>query len=64
MLYNEPNDDHIQGVTGRPEKKNYIMLHKRMEKIVKIIWLVNNLGNILMSGNSPKKKYLKKVIML
>jgi len=35
------------------------MLLKRMIKIVKTVWLVNNLRNILMSGNS-QKYYLKK----
>jgi len=30
------------------------MLLKRISKIEKIIWLVNNLRNILMSGNSQK----------
>jgi len=38
------------------------MLPKRMTKIVKIILLVNNLRNILMSVNAQKKNILKTVI--
>jgi len=30
-----------------------------MTKIVNIVWLVNNLRNILMSGNSQKKYFDK-----
>jgi len=37
------------------------MLFKRLTKIVKIRWLVNNLRNILISANS-QKKYFEKVI--
>jgi len=32
------------------------MLHKRMPKIVKTIWLVINLRDVLMSG-TPKNNY-------
>lgn len=35
------------------------MVLKRITKIVKIMWLVNNLRNIPMSGN-PQKKYFEK----
>jgi len=42
----------IQSATGRPDKKKiHMMLFKRMTKM---IWLVNNLRNIFMSGNSQK----------
>jgi len=35
------------------------MLLKRKTKIVKIIWLVNNLRNILMPGNSQSNILIK-----
>lgn len=41
----------IQSVTELTKKKIDL---KRMLKSVKIIWLVKNLRNILMSGNSEK----------
>jgi len=34
-----------------------------MTIIVKIMWLVNNLRNIHMSANCPKKKYFKNKLL-
>lgn len=34
------------------------MLLKGIKKIMKIIWLVNNLRNKIMSENTKKKKYI------
>lgn len=48
--------------TGRNRKtrqKKIIMLLQCMIKIVKMIWLVKNLRNILMSKNSQKQYFEK-----
>lgn len=37
-------------VTGRSDKKKLI-LFESLTTVVKIIWIINNLRNIIMSGN-------------